>query len=170
VGWKPEDATEAEVKPDDVESGYVGNAWRVVTDLSPRVDFQWDSAGCFAGSVSMCVGRGGVPAAKLHGNGHAALAELIGEVAMSEGAGDHHTADAESGDGFGFRFSAMAFTADAAGEDADHSLEDGFEGLFCFLAAARDVAGERDHGTGVLHVFKVLAREIGAYDLRASLF
>jgi len=60
-----------------------------------------------------------------------------------------------------------AVLGQAALEDTDHGAEDGLEGTPSGFAAAGDVGGQGHHGAGILDVFKVLAGEIGADDLRS---
>lgn len=104
----------------------------------------------------------------MEGYCEAGVAEVVGEAAVGYGAGYDHAAYAEGGEGLGGGAAGLAVLDEAAFEDADHSLENLFEGLTGAGVAAGDVGGQGYHGAGIFHVFQVLAGEIGADDLRAD--
>jgi len=127
------------------------------------------ACGCASG-FGFCVFRfGGFgPAAKIEGYGHAGVAQFVGKGGVDQGAGDDHASDAEGGDALCCRAARAAIVQQAALEDAHHGSEDGLEGAPGGFAAASDVGGQGHHGAGILNVFKMLAGEIGADDLRAN--
>jgi hypothetical protein len=118
------------------------------------------------------------PAAELEGYLQAGGAEFVGEGAIEHGAGDDHAADAECGGGLRCGVArasicgcgvarASVLRGAAALEDADHRLEHRLEGALGGGAAAGNVSRQGDHGAGILHVVKMLARQISTNDLRA---
>jgi hypothetical protein len=131
-----------------------------------RIQLFCEYGGCFGFSVF----RFGsfLPAAKIEGNGHAGVAEVIGESAVNEGAGNNHAPDAQRRDALCRGPAVVAVLNEATLQDADHGAENGLEGGSGGLAAARNVGRQRDHGARIFDIFKMLAREIGADDLRAD--
>src|SRR4029077_4831331 len=98
----------------------------------------------------------------------AGSAQFICKSAIDHGARDDHAADGQGGAARCRGARTAPLLEQAAFEDADHGFEDGFESALGADAAASDVGGEGDHGAGVLDVLVMLAREIGADDLRAN--
>ena len=108
------------------------------------------------------------PAAEIESDGHAGVAEFVGEGRIDEGASDDHAADTQRRDALRGGAARAAVPGQAALEDADHGTEDGLEGAPGGFAAAGDIGGQGHHGAGVLDIFKMLAGEIGADDLRPN--
>jgi len=108
------------------------------------------------------------PAAHIEGYSHAGVTEFVGEGRVDESAGYDHAADAKGGDALGGGATGAAVLGEAAFENAHHGAEDVLEGTSGGLAAAGYIRGRGNRGAGILDVFKMLAREIGADDLRAD--
>ena len=125
--------------------------------------------GCASGFGFPVFRFGGIgPAAEIEGYGHAGVTEFVGEGRVDEGAGYDHAADAQGSDALGGGATGAAVLGEAAFENAHHGAKDGFEGGPGGFAAAGDVGGQGHHRAGILDVFKMLAGEIGADDLRAD--
>src|SRR5260370_35713597 len=102
------------------------------------------------------------PAAKIDGYRHAGVAQVVGERAGDEGAGNDHASDAKGGDALRSGAASTAILDQASLEDAYHGFENGLEGAPGSFSAVRDVGRQRNHGTRILDVLKMLAAKSGA--------
>jgi len=107
-----------------------------------------------------------VPPAKIEGDGHAGGAQFIGKTALDHGTGHDHASDGQGRYALFCGVATSALLDQAPFQDAYHRFEHCLEDALCTYAAAGDVGRQCDHGAGVFDVLEMLARQVGADDLR----
>jgi hypothetical protein len=106
-----------------------------------------------------------VPTTKIKRNSHARGAQFVRNSAIDHRTSYDHASYGQGSYALCSRAATAAFLDQAPLQDAHHCIEDGLESALCTYAAARDICGQCNHGTGVLDILEVLARKVGVDDL-----
>src|ERR1700730_15417336 len=84
---------------------------------------------------------------------------------MDHGPGHDHASDAQSSDSLRNGAAGPTIPNQTALQDVDHRAKHGFENVPGTFSASCDICWQGDHGAGILDVFEMLPRQIGAHDL-----